>query len=110
MPPTLYDRGVSTLGTLIHHLGAVLLEVDAAPRGLDESVGDVVLHDPQERDSVRPQDLVLAVGVSSAHAAALLVDPLARARATGVVVKAAARNDDLCRTAEDAGLAVLRVP
>lgn len=53
------------LGALVDTLTPILLEVIAAPQGLNVPVRDVVIRDPMEAAATQAHDLVLAVGVAA---------------------------------------------
>ncbi|MDS1272163.1 helix-turn-helix domain-containing protein [Lipingzhangella sp. LS1_29] len=120
-----------TLSRLLRALGEPIIDVPAAPRGLEVRVSDVVIVDPAdlhepvapapgqepppgpEHDGptvdIQPGDLVLLIGARGDRAADLLA-PLARAGATAVAVKATAtERDQLRQAAQNAQLAVLAV-
>lgn len=81
------------LRELLLALGEPVLDVAAAPEGLDVRVDNVVILDPEDRTEVGPGDLVLLVGVRGA-AARRLVRTVARQRAAAVAVKAGTSADE----------------
>jgi len=96
------------LGTLLANLGAGVVSIAAAPRGVDVDVRGVAILDPVDI-VVDEGDLVLGVGIDpSAPSARDVVSMLARCGAVGVVVKGDA--SPLVDTARDAGIALLVVP
>lgn len=86
-------------------LGDQLVEVLAAPAGLEAEVHDVVILDPDDQQDSRPGDLVLVIGARGKSAAAH-VRGAAKRGATAVAVKDA---ESLRQTANDAGIALLAV-
>lgn len=100
----------ATLGTIVDALSAVVLEVVAAPRGLDVAVAEAVIHDPAAPLVAHPDDIVLAIGVRSDERAG--ADILARASDAGaaaVVFKVEGEAGGLRSAASDHHIAVLRV-
>ncbi|WP_159941776.1 MULTISPECIES: helix-turn-helix domain-containing protein [unclassified Nocardiopsis] len=78
------------LRRLLLALGDPVVDVAAAPGGLDVQVDNVVILDPEDRTEVREGDLVLLIGARGA-AARRLVRTLAEQGATAVAVKASGR-------------------
>ena len=99
-----------TVGELVETVGVGVVEVVAAPRGLDIPITDTVIYDPDEDTVAREGDIVLAVGidVSRAEGRALLRGA-GEAGAAAVVVKlrSDAQHSAAVGAAEDAGVAVL---
>lgn len=102
----------STLEAVVEALGAGLVRLVTAPRGLDVPVGEPVVHDPLADPSPGPSDLLLAVGVDPHRASAIDVVTACGARgAVGVLLK-----DDgelppgLVAAADAAGVALLVAP
>lgn len=58
------SAGQPTLGDLVQQLGAEILEVVAAPAGLDVPIAHPVVHDPQDELVADVGDLILVVGAS----------------------------------------------
>jgi DNA-binding PucR family transcriptional regulator len=77
------------LRRLLLALGDPLVDVAAAPGGLDVQVDNVVILDPEDRTEVRRGDLVLLIGARGASARRL-VRALAERGATAVAVKTSA--------------------
>ncbi|MFE6385722.1 helix-turn-helix domain-containing protein [Nocardiopsis dassonvillei] len=71
---------------LLLALGDPVVDVAAAPDGLDVQVDNVVILDPEDRTEVREGDLVLLIGARGASARRL-VRALAERGATAVAVK-----------------------
>ncbi|MFG2024131.1 PucR family transcriptional regulator [Streptomyces sp. NPDC048825] len=97
-----------TLRQLVMALGDSLLEVQAAPAGLDVEINGVALLDPEDPPTAQPGDLVLAIG-SRGRAAFPALRAAGRDGATAVVVKldAHAQATGLSETATEAGVALL---
>ncbi|MEU4284901.1 helix-turn-helix domain-containing protein [Nocardiopsis dassonvillei] len=74
---------------LLLALGDPVVDVAAAPDGLDVQVNNVVILDPEDRTEVREGDLVLLIGARGASARRL-VRALAERGATAVAVKTSA--------------------
>ncbi|MFE9245170.1 helix-turn-helix domain-containing protein [Nocardiopsis sp. NPDC006938] len=82
------DEGAGLpLRRLLLALGDPIVDVAAAPDGLDVQVDNVVIIDPEDRVEAREGDLVLLIGVRGG-AARRLVRALAAQGATAVAVKA----------------------
>jgi sugar diacid utilization regulator len=98
-----------TIGRLVGLLGRGVLDVLAAPEGLDVSVLHDVIHDRTEPTRLEAGDLALAVGLSpDDEATAALVRSAGAARAAAVVLKTREPvPDSVLRTAEEAGVALL---
>lgn len=78
----------ATLADLVATLSADVLDVLAAPAGLDVEVGEVVIHDAAEPDQLRAGDVVLGVGVRGGDPAArALLRDAAEQGAAAVVLK-----------------------
>lgn len=60
----------STLRVVLEHLGTDILQVVAAPAGLDVPIGHPVIDDPADPPPMEAGDLLLAVGTSPASTAA----------------------------------------
>jgi len=100
---------MASLGELVDNLGGMVVELVAAPRGLDVALGRVVVHDPQEHVEVGNGDVVLGVGVGSAHETARLLRAIAAAGGAALVIKGAVA-DLPVSDAEAGGVALLAVP
>ncbi|RKS10867.1 CdaR family transcriptional regulator [Nocardiopsis sp. Huas11] len=74
------------LRRLLLALGDPVVDVAAAPHGLDVQVDNVVIVDPEDRSEARAGDLVLLIGVRGT-AARRLIRVLAEQGATAVAVK-----------------------
>ncbi|WP_158895250.1 helix-turn-helix domain-containing protein [Amycolatopsis anabasis] len=100
----------ATLRQLLITLGEPLVELLAAPGGLDVEVGDVVILDPDDEPGAEPGDLVLIVGARG-RSALRLVRAVARRGATVAAVKLEQAEDleGLRAAAADSGIAVLTV-
>ena len=109
--PTGSEPPRHTLRSLVERLHPAVLDVVAAPGGLDVTVGDAVILDPVEEPTMPPRSVVLAVGVDSDRERLALIRRLGDVDATAVVLKHAVAGDQaLLTAAEDAGLAVLLAP
>lgn len=99
-------RDEPTLQTLLDNLGRDVIQVTAAPRGLDVPVGEPVIYDAEEWSPITRDAIVLAVGARPGSAPAeRLLEAAAQAGAAAVVFKTSA---DLAPGAHD--VAVLAVP
>ncbi|WP_067607756.1 helix-turn-helix domain-containing protein [Nocardiopsis listeri] len=79
------EEGVA-LRALLLALGDPVVDVVAAPHGLDVQVDKVVILDPEDRVEARKGDLVLLIGVRGSRARSM-VRTLAERGATAVAVK-----------------------
>lgn len=102
----------ATVRTLIAALGGGLVDVLAAPGGLDMPAGDPVVFDRVGMLALNPGDLLLAVGIHPGSSDALdVVDTARQANAAAVIVKIEDEPPaNLVRAAEVAGVALLAVP
>ena len=99
---------MTTLQAIVSNLGIGVLDVAAAPAGVDVDVDELVIHDPAD-GAVARGSLVLGVGIDPAtRASADVVASLAAAGAMGLVVKGDPA--PLLEVARDAGIALLAVP
>nr|WP_104821172.1 helix-turn-helix domain-containing protein [Kitasatospora sp. MMS16-BH015] len=91
-------------------LGEPLVELQAAPAGLDVPVRDVAILDPEDPATANPGELVLAIGARG-RAALPALRAAGRARAAAVAVKldAPGQADALREAATEAGVALLSV-
>ncbi|WP_239642994.1 PucR family transcriptional regulator [Nocardiopsis alkaliphila] len=101
------------LRRLLSALGDPILDVTAAPNGLDVQVDNVVILDPEDRAEARAGDLVLLIGARGDQARRML-RALAERGATAVAVKMSThpRADEpraLRIEALEAGIALLSV-
>jgi DNA-binding PucR family transcriptional regulator len=100
-----YHRRVTDLSEVVANLGVGVLDVVAAPAGVDVSVEHIEIFD-SAHPAARAGALVLGVGVDpTARAAVDVIATLADAGATGIVVKGEAAS--LVTAARDAGVALL---
>lgn len=104
-------RPAADLTRLLDDLGATLLELVHAPESPAAAAGPisaVVIHDPVDEAEVRPDALVLGVGVSGSERIIRLLGELGEQRATALVVRAPVPPDpQLLRTVEQTGVALL---
>lgn len=97
-----------TLKTLLDNLGRDVIQVVAAPGGLDVAVGEPVIYDPAERSAISHGGVVLAVGVRAAtNDGDALIAAAAHAGAAAVVFKTTPDLEEV-RASQD--VAVLSVP
>ncbi|MFE0458982.1 PucR family transcriptional regulator [Kitasatospora sp. NPDC058965] len=98
------------LRRLLMSLGEPLVELQAAPAGLDVPVTDVAILDPEDPATAAPGELVLAIGARG-RAALPALRAAGRARAAAVAVKldAPGQADALREAATEAGVALLSV-
>ena len=106
------DSRSITLGGIVDELGAGIVQLLAAPLGLDVHVTGPVLHDPDE-DALHPGPgaLLLAIGTRpDTRDAISLLTHAASSTAAGVVFKHAHPDSRVVQHAHDAGVAVLGIP
>ncbi|GAA2141291.1 helix-turn-helix domain-containing protein [Kitasatospora kazusensis] len=98
------------LRQLLMSLGEPLVELQAAPAGLDVLVRDVAILDPEDPATAAPGELVLAIGARGRAALpALRAAGRARAAAVAVKLEAPGQADALREAATEAGVALLSV-
>jgi DNA-binding PucR family transcriptional regulator len=98
----------TTLRRLLTAIGEPLVEVAAAPAGLDVPLTGLAIVDPDDEPDRYPGQLVLVIGVRGRAAAATL-HATARRGAAAVAVKAGGAPDALRAAAAEAGAALLLV-
>jgi DNA-binding PucR family transcriptional regulator len=109
--PAAVGESRHTLRTLIERLHPAVLDVAAAPAGLDIAVGDPLIVDPAEPAAVPAGAVALAVGVDSDRVRVALLRRLGECAAAVVVIKQhGAVADTVLAAAADAGVAVLVAP
>ncbi|WP_457031376.1 PucR family transcriptional regulator [Kitasatospora sp. P5_F3] len=98
------------LRQLLMALGEPLVELQAAPAGLDVPVRDVAILDPEDPATAQPGELVLAIGARG-RAALPALRAAGRAKAAAVAVKldGPGQADALREAATEAGVALLSV-
>ncbi|MFD5563915.1 PucR family transcriptional regulator [Kitasatospora griseola] len=98
------------LRQLLMSLGEPLVELQAAPAGLDVPVRHVAILDPEDPPTAAPGELVLAIGARG-RAALPALRAAGRARAAAVAVKldGPGQADALREAATEAGVALLSV-
>ena len=108
---TAIEAEAADLEALLESLGGDVVELVAAPRGLEVAVGEPVIYDQGEHSAIAPGVVVLAVAVrpGTSEAAKLLLDA-ERAEASAVVFKRGTDPSGLSQAAVSAGVAVLSVP
>ena len=95
---------------LVDDLGASVLELVAAPAGLDlELSGTLLIHDPVDPAPVGAGDLVAVVGAAPVAETSRLLHELAAAGAAAVLAKRPPSGAPLDELAETAGIALLAV-
>ncbi len=110
-PPPVEESARPTLRLLIERLHPAVLDIAAAPRGLDIESGDPVVLDPAEPLEAGPNSVVLAVGVDSDLARVDLLRRLAETGAAAAVIKHAGPLDESVRdAAADSNVALLVAP
>lgn len=99
---------MTTLQAIVGNLGIGVLDVAAAPGGVDVEVEDLTIHDPVDA-SIEPGTLVLGVGIDpAARSSAEVVHALAADGAVGLVVKG--DPSLLIEAARESGIALLAIP
>jgi hypothetical protein len=102
------DSPGATLEVLLERLNPAVLDVVAAPLGLQAPIGHPAILDLAEPASPEPGTVVLAVGVEDPYARVELVRRLAGAGVAAVVFRHTGDADPaLLRAADDTGTAVL---
>jgi hypothetical protein len=101
-----------SLGTVVDALGAGVVRVIVAPRGLDVPAGDPTVYDAVDGPPASRHDLVLAVGADAGLPSTVdVVTRCAERGAAAVVVKSdAALPASLVSAAEASGIALLCAP
>ena len=101
----------TTLKSLLDNLGSDVIQVVAAPDGLDVPVGEPVIYDAGERAAISRGAVVLAVGVRAGTAQAdVMTSAAADDGAAAVVFKTTPDLVELVRGRTPRDLAVLSVP
>ncbi|HEU5033270.1 MAG TPA: helix-turn-helix domain-containing protein [Mycobacteriales bacterium] len=109
--PVLDEAARPTLRTLIERLHPAVLDVVAAPHGLDLEVGDPVILDPSEPLAVPQRGVVLAIGVDTERSRVALLRELADGDAAAAVFKHhGPMPTPVITAAEETGVAVLLAP
>jgi DNA-binding PucR family transcriptional regulator len=105
------DPSGGRLAQLLDTVGATLIDVLCAPRGLDIPVGEPVILDAIGQAASLPDDLLLAVGIDLDSSAALdAIETARRTGACGVVLKVATEvPESVVRAAAAAGVALFGV-
>ncbi|MCA1707813.1 MAG: PucR family transcriptional regulator ligand-binding domain-containing protein, partial [Actinobacteria bacterium] len=99
------------LSEVIRNLGEGIVEVLAAPKGLEVPVLHPAIYDPLRPPALEPGDLVLGVGTDSSRPDVLnLIELAGQAGAAGIVIRAPEAVPPMVfRAAEEGGLALLGV-
>lgn len=98
------------LREIVDTLGGTVIEVLAAPAGLDVEVTGIAVHDSQEPADVSVGQVVAGVGLAAGREASNLVTALGTAGAAALVLKRGVAGSALVEDATEAGLALLAVP
>jgi hypothetical protein len=99
------------LETLLEHLGPAVLDIVAAPRGLQVPLRAPLIYDPSTPPSVTDGDVLLAVGIPASGSRAIaLIELAARRGASAVTFKGRQHADVLAGAADRAGVAALIIP
>ena len=98
------------LREIVDSLGGTLLEVLAAPAGLDVDVTGIAVHDTQDAGDYSPGQVVAGVGLAAGREASGLVAALGSAGAAALVVKRGVAGPGLVEDATEAGIALFAVP
>lgn len=98
----------TTLRQLLAAVGEPLVEVQAAPTGLDVPITGLAIVDPEDDADQHPGQLVLVIGVRGGGAVGT-VRTLARRGAAAVAVKTDGIVPELAAAATEAGVALLGV-
>src|SRR5437899_4130527 len=102
---------MATLRSLADTLGGTVIDVLAAPEGLDVPVRRLVAHDPDDGLDFEPGDIVLGVGAGRGREAMRLLGSLSAAGAAALVVKGIEPHDPhLVGKATSGHAALLAVP
>ena len=110
-PPATEEARRPSLSALVDRLRPAVLDVVAAPLGLEVAVGDPVILDPLLGEDLPAAAIVLAVGVEGDRALISLLHRLGDSGAAAAVVKHEGVIDETVRrSAEESGVALLRTP
>ena len=106
------DYPAGTLGAVVQAIGAGLVRLVTAPRGLTVPVGDLVLFDPVAETPLTHTDVVLAIGIDAALPSAIdVVDRCGTLGATAVLLRTDAELPAALVSASDrSGTALLVAP
>ena len=109
-PSTSVSPQPLTLASLCLDLGPELLDVLIAPRGLDVSLGGVVLHDPRDPPGTgcAAGDVVLGIAAADDESTLALIHAMGRAEAAAIICKRRAEQASrLIAASQEAGVAML---
>jgi sugar diacid utilization regulator len=99
----------ATLERLVADLGSGIVDVLAAPSGLDVAVAQAVIHDPASAVEVEPGDVVLGVGITDDLAPTVVADLGAVGAAALFLKTRSTAAEPLLEAAERAEVAILGV-
>jgi hypothetical protein len=99
----------TTLGHLLTSLGPGVLQLLAAPSGVDIAVASLVIHDPTDPPAITPGALVLGVGLAPGRDLDQLMQRAATEEAVLLVKAPPAQAAALAHDAERLGLALVGV-
>lgn len=100
---------MSTLRQLLETVGTAVVDVVAAPRGLDLEIRDVLVHDRSDELEIGRGDLVLGIGLNPGAEVVELVQQLGTRSAAGVAVKSHVLDGDVSDAAWRTDLALVSV-
>lgn len=100
----------ATLNELIEDLGAGLLKLVSAPKGLDVRVTEPIIHDPVGGSPIEAGDIVLAVGVPPEDRRATELIKQSGRRGAAALVFKGEDVGDLTDAAEEAAVALISIP
>ncbi|MDI1460764.1 helix-turn-helix domain-containing protein [Catellatospora sp. KI3] len=100
------QRPRASLGRVLGDLGDTLLELLHGDPDHHGEIGGVVIDDPTDEPVFPPQALVLGLGIEAAHLPEVIARVAGRG-AVGLVVRSAAIDDELRRTIDRTGIALI---
>lgn len=103
------SESAANLAQLIEDLGAGILKLICAPKGLDVRVTEPVIHDAILGSPIEAGDIVLAVGVRASDRAAYALIKQAGARSASAVVLKGDDVGELAEVAEVSGVALIAI-
>ena len=110
VPPPVEQQERPSLGRVFGDLGSSVVEVLAAPRGLDVAVSDPIIYDAIEGTRIDPGAIVLAVAtLPDTMEAKRLIARAGKAHAAAVVFKLHGRAASVVDDAEAAGVGLISI-